>query len=309
MHNYTTLDSVLNFISPVIRKEESDLQLKSYAYQGFRLLKLGNHTVNNIEVICVKNHKAKIPADLRLLNFLTYMESEPTVQEEADLLCNTDSTCSSCGTQISACQPGIYYSNNDAYCGCCDGCLTDPEDFLTRTNRVCQPSLTYQVWLDSNLYKNRFSPLKYAGTSRDISKYFICDSCPNLFVKDQDATFTVLPETRQFLTNFKDGYLCVNYQAYPKNDTGDFLIPDDAKLLRALGLYSQAIALENKALMHEEGMYRMSQEFLVKAERMLKSYKGSNILENINLKNLEKIMGMDTHAQKILRNGTNLFTE
>jgi len=313
MHNYTTLDAVLNYVVPSIRKEASDLNLKSWALQAFRTLKVSARYINQMQIVKVENHKADLPNDMKYLNILTYLAEDYTAQDECELLCAAGMLeCSNCNTQILdfSGTPGVYYGDNKAYCKSCDGCITESETYLTRTNNICRHTLAYNLWLDSNFYRTKFKPLKFAGYARGFNKHLSCDNCINVLNKDGDSSFTMDPASWTVtLNDIQEGFLCVNYQAEMTSESGDILIPDDSILMIGLANYASYMAMMDNAIMHEEGRATLGEGFLFKAEKMLARFRGSKILENINLKNLEKVIGTDTHAQQILRSGESFFKQ
>jgi len=308
MHNYTTLDSVLNYVVPSIRKEASDLNLKSWALQAFRTLKVSARYINQVQIIKLENHKAQMPDDMKYLNILTYLDEDYTLEDECDLLCASGQYTCECNDQDSTCN--LFYSEDNIYCKDCNTCVTQSEDYLSRTTNICRHTLAYQLWLDSTFYKTKFKPLKFAGYARGFNKHLSCDNCINVLNKDSDSSFTMDPASWTVtLGDIKDGYLCVNYQAEMTAENGEVIIPNDSTLMMGLANFASYMAMTDSAIMHEQGRFRLSDSFLYKSERMLKRFKGSKILENINIKNLEKVIGTDTHAQKILRSGTSFFTK
>jgi len=73
MFKYIKLDSVLNFVSPMVKEQADSPQLLQYANQAYRKLSLPNIQYDLKTVILeVVDHKAKLPKDVKKILSLWY---------------------------------------------------------------------------------------------------------------------------------------------------------------------------------------------------------------------------------------------
>jgi len=68
MFKYIKLDSILNFVSPMVKEQADSPQLLQYANQAYRKLSLPNIQYDLKTVLLeVVDHKAKLPKDVKSL--------------------------------------------------------------------------------------------------------------------------------------------------------------------------------------------------------------------------------------------------
>jgi hypothetical protein len=296
MTNYIPLRAVLNRVPKGVREEQSDAQLLMYALDAVRDLELEAFFSNDVQLVPINNHKVDVPEGTRKINMVTYMCTKPTDDETTDLLCTDDTTCA-CGTKISCGKPGIYYTNDlTAYCGDCDNCITESEDFETRTNNICRHTINYQLFLHSQYYDNNFMPLKYVGNANGL----LHKCCPNKQC-DVVETFSVNPMTNQLTTSLESGWVCLNREIQAQDTEGNILIPDESKLKLGLSFYIQAMHWNERDSWKEEGAMRRFESFLQKAEITLRSAKANLLAAKLDDNSIRKVMFTDTVNQKIMR--------
>lgn len=296
---FIKLQTVLNRIPPAIRKEDYDENLLSYALDGLRFFSFNQKYINKIAIVPIHNHIVQIPEDLHSVNLVTYQADEPTDEYALDMFCFCEDTkCGTCQKAVSCGNPGIYVgSDNNVFCDTCSGCLTEKEEFESRTNSICRHNISYQLFLDSRYYNELHLPLKFIGNGSNV----LCTSCPNRFVQDCSETFSIDPTISVFKTSIKDGWVCINYEAELKDNDGDFLIPKHSKLIEGLASYAEARHWQNRSAMHEQAAESRFERRLFRAEQLLRSAKGSLLLREINPNTINQITGDTAWNARILR--------
>jgi len=278
MVDYIKLEAVLNRIPIAIREQESEGNLLSYALDIYKEINVAHKYETNIVLLQLKDHKVKLPDDVKHINILTYQSNLPTPGECCELLrCADEVTCNLCQTTC----PDINFSGDNGYCCSCGECLTEPENYINRSNLICRHTLSYQLFLSSQYYANNFEPLKYVGTGSNI-----CTKCTNRF-QVYENWFKVSP-TRVLWSNLKDVILCMDYDAEVTID-GNIMIPNHSKLIRAMAAYAEAIHWKNKISMHEENAINIYQQRLAEAEVLLKSARGDLLLQSVDVDKAEDL--------------------
>lgn len=294
MIDYVPLDTVLTYVSSAIRKEESDDQnILSWALQAYRTISIPARYQTEIQLLPIENHRVELPKGLKQINLVTYMSQNPCNDEMCEVLCARFEDCPTCSTPLN-CGGGIYFSDDQyAYCSECENAIVESEGFETRSNNICRHTLSYQLWLQSNVYNNCFTPLSYRGKTKGI----LCEQCPNLLSGCNDY-FTYDVETHSLMVSIESGYVCVDFDSEPKDEKGRFMIPNLPKLLMGLAAYAEAMHMKNRSYMHEENAANMYLTQLRLAESMLKSARGQLLLRGVNLNAIERIQGlMTSHSQ------------
>lgn len=152
----------------------------------------------------------------------------------------------------------------------------EPEDI---NPAMCKPTITYRMFLNSDYFK-RMSLLKYIGQDKSL----LCSSCPNLHCANTE-TFIITPQKVMYLS-LKEGWLCINFDAPVCSEDGDILIPDNQSLIDFLIAYATAKHWENRKFLKEEQAANFHQEYLQRAEILLRKARGSHFLRNLNVENI-----------------------
>jgi hypothetical protein len=268
MTRYIPLNSVLNFIPKGVRDEEKDdTQLLSWALQGLRTLNISQRFEQNVCILEVKNHRVQLPDSIRKINSIHHLHREPTEEEANNFECCI---------------------NQDVLCGC-DISDLEPNDDPTSTENICRLPVYYQLFIDSNYFQNCWSYMKYTGVRKGLH----CPSCPNLFCNSCVETYAI-DTNLNMMTSFKDGFVCVDYVAEPKDTAGNFLIPEDTDLQQGLSYYIQAMHWNNRASRKEQGAFQYYIQYLNLGERLLTKAKGKHLLKAID-KDLIYIITNNSH--------------
>ncbi len=110
-------------------------------------------------------------------------------------------------------------------------------------------TLPLQVWTSSQFYQQAWSPLMLATGSFALSVH--SDNCININHSCQ-YEYSVSPDgTMTF--NFKTGFICISYWAYPTDCHGNPLIPDIEDYKEALRNYCLMTSWEYRWNLKEEG--------------------------------------------------------
>lgn len=279
MTEYVRLESILTRIPKNIREQESEGNLLSYALDIYKELNIPQKYETKFCLLTIVDHHVKIPDDVKIFNMVTYQNECPTQQEACELLrCADEVKCSDCGNTC----PDLIFTGNHAYCSSCNSCLTEPENFMSRTNNICRHTLNYQLFLVSQYYANNFEPLKYIGTGSGI-----CKRCEGRNSYCQH-TFKVSP-SRVLWTDIQEGLLCIDYDA-EVTENGHLLIPNHPKLIRAMATYAEALVWKNKRGMHEDNAHNFYKDMLIEAEILLKSAKGDFILKAADANAISRVI-------------------
>ena len=281
---YKPVDVVLGYISSNVRKNSSDLELKFKAYNAFKTLDLYSHT----EIVCctlpIFEHEVELPDDIYKLKRFYYAEDI-----DENLPCEYKLQCK-CGT---------YLCNNveEDSCNTC-GNTVEVKAFTTRTNSICQHTMHYNIYLDF-LSETKPKYLGFKGNTRNM----VDDSC----VQSCTDYVTLKPsENKLLVPNQKDGYLHIIYLAEIKNKKGDFLIPDNIKLIRGLAAFVEAEFLKDMSF-EEPKYYNLATGLYSQADKLINQYRGEKLLGSINFKEIDELVGRKTNAQNLLRNGARSY--
>lgn len=277
MTDYIKLEAVLTRIPIRVRESESRGNLLSYALDLYKEINVPQKYETKAVILTVQDHKVKLPDDVRIINIVTYQDGMPTEEEACELLrCASEVKCSNCGNTC----PDV--TGTIPACSSCGYCLTEPENFTTRTNNICRHTLNYQLFLVSDYYANRYKPMKYIGTGSGI-----CKKCVGRFNSCQ-YSFKVSP-SRVLWTDLQEGLICVDYDAEVTED-GQILIPNNTKLIRAMAAYAEAMYWRNNRVVHEENSHAYYRDLMNEAEILLKSAKGNMILKAADAETIQDII-------------------
>lgn len=218
---YTKINSVLPLILKSVREEDTNLNLLSYALDAYRMIEGPSHTIEEVAVYEIKDHKAQLCSDIKTVNLATYLFQNPSNSE-----CTSLSDC----LNITSGESQEEYN-------------------LTSSSNPCAGNyaIAHKLYLSTDYYNNNFAPLKYVGTSS-----FICTECFNRFCHNCNETFSV-DHNKIMWTSFAEGYVCLLYDVEAKNEDGEFLIIDDVEVKKFLALYAEHEHFRNRFFMHEEG--------------------------------------------------------
>ncbi len=149
----------------------------------------------------------------------------------------------------------------------------------SETEYLCKIPINFGLFVASTYYNNNFRPLRAVQKYKGIgTKCCTFDDCSGFSIKG-DCIYVDYPE----------GILCIDYDV-EYNIDGNYLIPDDADLMRGLAEYIKYMHWEGRGDRHEERALSISEMHLIRAERLLQKAKGKFFLRAVDEDVLKGIM-------------------
>lgn len=268
---YTSIAKIFNFLPKNL--SEDDAYVIEYASQAMDMLNIHEVYDKKVCLIYVTDHQAYLPKDLKFIQALTYMHSQPTQTEADDVITSYSKTVEDLGDTIMTTKSSM---------------TTEPDPGIWNQSHILRIQHqgvlnNYQLWSESNLFNNNFSLLRLVNKSVNINMH--CNDCPNLHCDSQD--YYQVNMQGQIITSIKEGYLCLFYLAKQKNERGEFLIPDDPDVLTALAAYVKYKVVEDLAFTRQKGYAQMYERELQRWEQLAAKVKGKYIMKSVNFKDLE----------------------
>lgn len=282
---YKPIDVVLAYISPALRRDASDMDLKFYAMNAYR--SLGQYDTQ--ELVCctlpIYDGEVELPDDVLSIRRMSYTE-----ELDSDFGCKYKIECS-CGSVL--CDNVTESEDGCTSCNSCGECADEVKAFSTRTNSICKHTVHYSIYLN---YLENYQPttLGFKGNSRGIISNDCMQQC------DEYVTFS--PSSNNLLVQKSCGYLNIVYIAQLKDDKNNFLIPDDANLIRGLALSAESDYYRNMVAT-DPNYLSISNNLAKRSDDFLKAFRAEKLMSRISLKELDAIVGRKTHTQRMVRNG------
>lgn len=167
----------------------------------------------------------------------------------------------------------------DSLCRCT--AQTDSANYSLEDD--CVP-IYHQLFLNSDYYQSGFKPMAYKKTR--LADNYVCNvqwgGCHGFYSLDSTGTVMTFSEAT--------GFVAIEYFAEPKNDKGDFLVPDLPQLWSGLAAWIKAKFYEERSIQAEQNSYQLYQSNLLEARQWLNEARG-----------IFKLQGIDTvlHRQMI----------
>jgi len=251
MTNYIPFRSILGRIPKPLFKESTESDFLSWALDALRRLPPIARTESKVQIFEIKNNKVSLPKEIKSINLVTYMVTEP--DEEC---CNSLACC---------------VEN------------PEPEETWYNTDSICRYTINYKLFLDSLYYNTCYSPLKFVGNSA-----YVVSNSPNRNCNCQE-TYTV-DKNKCLHTSYCDGFICVDYNVELKDDDGNFLIPDYQNVISFLTKYATMKHWEERASGKEEGAFTLYQKYQQEAESQYKAARGEILLKNADVDALSEVV-------------------
>jgi hypothetical protein len=157
------------------------------------------------------------------------------------------------------------------------GCLPDDLRVIALMAYKLDSSLTdaeilekiiADIGLDNDYYYqgfdgNNWTPSEYAplrATASPWANSVHCDNCINLTIVSEH-TYRLNPNNT-FTTSFKEGTVCLAYYSLPKDNEGNYLIPDNEVFINAVRSYIMMRHWEYRMNMKEEGSINLYMHYL-----------------------------------------------
>tara|TARA_R100001440_G_scaffold18479_1_gene31269 strand:- start:632 stop:1540 length:909 start_codon:yes stop_codon:yes gene_type:complete len=167
-------------------------------------------------VLTISNYRATLPADLYYINQVAINTTiSPSIENElTELITKVDAI-------------NLKLQDTASLCEDCE----DPTGTLIRDLR----DLNNRIIVLENIYLadgNGLQPLSYAtGT---FPKALHCDDCVNEVAKHKETYFV---DEGVIKTSFVSGKVCLSYKAFPCDEDGYPMIPDDVSFKEAMFWY------------------------------------------------------------------------
>jgi len=111
-----------------------------------------------------------------------------------------------------------------------------------------------------------------------LSDYYVCNvqwgGCYGSWSINTTGTHLTLSE--------QSGFVAIEYFAEPKDDSGNFLVPDYPQLWLGLAAYIKAKFYEDRSILAEQNSYQLYQSNLLEARSYLNEMRGIFKLKGIN---------------------------
>lgn len=251
--NYVPIKAVLNYLSRAIQEEEqSELQITSWALQALRMVDFPQKYERKMCILKVEDSKANLPTGWRELNYISYMFKEPEQKEVDELAyCYQKKFAEECGD--------------------------------TTTGDLCKIPLSFGLFVYSDYYNNNFYPM--TNRQNQLKNKGIGTNCCN--IENCRNSFSIKGDC--IYTDLKEGYICVDYDVEYQDDEGNYLVPDDADLMRGIAEYIKYQHWEGRADRHEQNAFSRSQTHLRQAEILLRNARGKQYLRSVDEDRLKDI--------------------
>lgn len=109
----------------------------------------------------------------------------------------------------------------------------------------CVP-IYHNLFLNSDYYQSGFRPLAYKKTR--LTDNYVCNvnwgGCHGFYSLDTTGTYMTISE--------KTGFVVIEYFAEPKDNDGNFLVPDVVALWKGMAEYVKARFYENRTVLNEQ---------------------------------------------------------
>lgn len=141
----------------------------------------------------------------------------------------------------------------------------------------------YAGFNGTDVFVSDYRPLRLSESPYAYTVH--CTDCVNLY-SISEHTYTIVP-SKDIITSFKDGTICLIYAAHPVDSDGDYLIPDTADYIDAVRSYLLMRIHEYQMNMHTEGSADLYMHYAQRWDHMLKKVRGQakmgslDMLENL----------------------------
>lgn len=176
-------------------------------------------------ILEVKNYRVKLPNDFKLLDSLYSCEGNIVDVPQPDGIVLQQLSFDH--------YPNSQPDYHDTSCTGCTGCAPTPPDIFNR-------HVLTVVKRDNTLYQYHTPKLLKIGNVN--TKRTCTANCANVYSNEGD-TFSI--QNGYIYTNFKEGTLFMRYHAFPLDENGLPLIPDDPIIENCLEKYIKANIIRN----------------------------------------------------------------
>ena len=140
------------------------------------------------------------------------------------------------------------------------------------SENICKIPLNFGLFVHSDYYNNNWLPMS------GLKNQGIGTNCCNI----PNCKYSFSIKNNCIYTDLQEGYISVDYITEYKDEDNNFLVPDDADLLRGMAEYIKYMHWEGRADRHEQNSFNRSQVHLRQAEILLKKAKGKFYLRSVD---------------------------
>lgn len=142
--------------------------------------------------------------------------------------------------------------------------------------QVCKPMIYFTIFLNSEFYKQCFTPLKYVGKDKSL----LCKDC---LTSNCSETFIITPE-KMLHTSFTEGTLCLHYKSNTFND--ELFIDDLPVITDYVVSYVSTKYWEERMFNKEENTIQIYNQFKQQTDLLLRKVRGSVNLRSLNMEQI-----------------------
>jgi hypothetical protein len=279
MH-YKTLDHVLTFLPvELVNKVDDTEQFKSWALQFLRTMNFEGRFEQDLCLLRVENHKVALPSDIRRIKAIKYIGD--------DLPDEALTSLQQCVVQSTEDDPDQYVNTEITETTTTTATSTIVEKKTIHYSDQC--SINKSLFVASVFYNQYCMPMKFIGRT---GKEYFDKSCYNTIAGARSCGYNEFSiEDGCLITNFKEGYVCLEYQAETKNDKGEFMAPaEPIHIWRAMAAYIIGMYYENQSILQVQGAMANSERYLRRAALLKREALGIIKLKNMRYRALSDIM-------------------
>lgn len=166
---------------------------------------------------------------------------------------------------------------------------TDSSTFTI--DKDCRP-LYHRLFLTSDYYLKCFTPMQYKKVR--LTDQYVCNvnwgGCYGFYSLNTTGTMMTFSE--------KSGFVVIEYFAEPKDDYGNFLVPDLVSLWNGLADYITAKFYQDRAVQKEQNANQLYQQYLLSSRNWLNDARGYFKLNSIDLAMHRHLIYSDSRIMK-----------
>ena len=167
--------------------------------------------------------------------------------------------------------------------------ITD-EDIL-RLQESLNTSENFTLSLLQGTFFQGYRPLRLSTSPFAMAIH--CENCGTLNT-EAEHNYTVSPNGC-ITTSFRNGWICIAYTRYPKDENGEFLIPNDEDYLDAIRVYIMRRHWESRYNLKEEGADFRYKDYSAQWNHMMKKATG-----NMNLPGIDDLENLRQNRNRLL---------
>lgn len=251
MTNYIKLEECLTLIPKPLFDQSSSSDFLAWMYDALKELPSVTYSYPKVQIFEFSDYKLELDPTIKQLNLVTYLANEP----------------------------------DECSCNSFVECVENPEPIEsdTTTNNICNYTINYKLFLDSEYFNKNYKPLVYKGTG----DAFVCRKCINRFVSNCAHTFTV-DVNRVLHTDLKEGFLCIDFDA--ELDCNNCMIPDYPRVKRYLREYALMRHWEERMSTKEETAFNYYKVYQAQAELALKAARAEVFAKNLDVNKVVEVL-------------------